>query len=90
MYRTTGVDTIATITELRAKTTELVEHVRRSGQALLIQKNNEPFAVLLNWDVYNKLMDHRSEKLLWADRKPHARENRGAASQGEPAQSMPD
>lgn len=56
MYRTAGIDAVATITELRSNTTELIEHVRETHRALLIQKNNEPYAVLLDWETYQYLL----------------------------------
>ncbi len=84
MYRTAGIDAIATITELRAKTTELIDHVRESGNALLIQKNNDPYAVLLDWETYNQLVEHCGEKVL-QDRRPHPRGQRPSAPHGEAA-----
>jgi prevent-host-death family protein len=57
MYNTEGVDAIATITELRADTSELIDHVRKTKNGILIQKNNEPYAVLMDWEVYKKVKD---------------------------------
>ena len=57
MYNTEGVDAIATITELRADTSELIDHVRNTKNGILIQKNNEPYAVLMDWEVYKKVKD---------------------------------
>jgi len=54
MYNTEGINTIATITELRSETSELIEHVRETKSGVLIQKNNEPYAVLLDWETYKK------------------------------------
>ncbi len=56
MYSTRGIETIATITELRSKTRELVEHACTSGSGVLIQKNNEPLAVLVSYDEYDRLV----------------------------------
>ena len=36
MYQTEGVDAIATITELRAETSELIDHVRKTKNGILI------------------------------------------------------
>lgn len=47
---------MATITELRSKTSELVEHAKRIERGILIQKNNEPYAVLISYDLYDKLL----------------------------------
>lgn len=57
MYSTKGVDAIATITELRANTSDLLERVKRVQNGILIQKNNEPQAVLIPWPVYIELKD---------------------------------
>ncbi len=56
MYSTRGIEAVATITELRSKTSELVEHAMRIKRGILIQKNNEPYAVLINYDLYDKLL----------------------------------
>ena len=55
MYSTSGVDAVATITELRSNTSELIEYVRDTREGVLIQKNNEPYAVLLDWETYQKV-----------------------------------
>lgn len=55
MYNTEGIDTIATITELRSETSELIDYVRKTKKGVLIQKNNEPYAVLLDWETYKKV-----------------------------------
>ncbi len=54
MYNTEGVDAIATITELRSETSELIDYVRKTKSGVLIQKNNEPYAVLIDWDTYKE------------------------------------
>jgi prevent-host-death family protein len=55
MYNTEGVDSIATITELRSETANLIDSVRESRRGILIQKNNEPHAVLIDWEMYKKI-----------------------------------
>ena len=55
MYSTRGIEVVATITELRSNTSELVEHAKELERGILIQKNNEPYAVLLSYDQYDKL-----------------------------------
>lgn len=85
MYTTTGIDAIATITELRSKTTSLIEHVRKNQGALLIQKNNEPFAVLLDWRTYNELMNASPEVVQPEDREPKRRARRRSAADQESA-----
>lgn len=59
MYSTSGVDAVATITELRSKTSELVEYVHDNKRGVLIQKNNEPYAVLLDWETYQEAVEGR-------------------------------
>ena len=56
MYSTRGIEAVATITELRSKTSELVEHAKRIKRGILIQKNNEPYAVLISYDLYLELL----------------------------------
>ncbi len=70
MYTTTGVDAIATITELRSKTSELLDHVRETKASILIQKNNEAYAVLIDWETYQSLLDRKMERLHASDRSP--------------------
>lgn len=62
MYTTKGVDAVATITEVRANTSELIDHARKNGSAVLIQKNNDPYAVLLDWETYQELMGLKGSK----------------------------
>lgn len=57
MYDTEGVESIATITELRSETADLISHARESKNGILIQKNNEPHAVLIDWDVYKTVKE---------------------------------
>lgn len=57
MYKTKGIESIATITELRSKTSELVDYARKAKKGVLIQKNNEPYAVLLSFEQYEELVD---------------------------------
>lgn len=61
MYTTTGIDAVANLTELRAKASELIEHIRESGGAILIQMNNDPSAVLMSWETYQRLTGSASE-----------------------------
>ena len=57
MYSTRGIEAVATITELRSKTSELVEHAKNIERGILIQKNNEPYAVLISYDLYDRLLN---------------------------------
>jgi prevent-host-death family protein len=56
MYSTKGIEAVATITELRSKTSDLVEHAKKMERGILIQKNNEPYAVLISYDLYLDLL----------------------------------
>lgn len=56
MYFTKGIEAVATITELRSNTSELLDHAKEIESGILIQKNNEPYAVLISYDVYEKLL----------------------------------
>lgn len=64
MYNTQGIEAIATITELRSKTSELVEHAKQLEKGVLIQKNNEPYAVLVSFDLYSKLIGSEPGELV--------------------------
>ena len=55
MYSTQGIEAIATVTELRSKTSALIDQAKGLQTGVLIQKNNEPEAVLLSYDLYLKL-----------------------------------
>ena len=66
MYFTKGIEAVATITELRSNTSELLEHAKDIESGILIQKNNEPYAVLISYGVYEKLL--RSQEV--SNRKP--------------------
>lgn len=57
MYNTEGVDAVATITELRSETSDLIESVQSKNNGVLIQKNNEPHAVLISWDTYKAIKE---------------------------------
>jgi len=57
MYNTEGVDAVATITELRSETSALIEQVQSTNNGVLIQKNNEPHAVLISWEVYKAIKE---------------------------------
>lgn len=55
MYQTEGVDAIASVTELRSAPSGLVDRVRQNGDHILIQKNNDPHAVLIDPTTYTKI-----------------------------------
>ena len=62
MYSTQGIEAVATITELRSKTSELVEQAKAIDSGILIQKNNDPYAVLISYDLYIELLSLRKKK----------------------------
>ena len=82
MYATTGIDAIATITELRSKTSELLDHVRETKSAVLIQKNNEAYAVLVDWETYLSMVNASGEAREPEDR-PSRRQSRKRKSGAE-------
>jgi prevent-host-death family protein len=55
MYTTEGVSQIATITELRSETAEVLEAAKASAGGVMIQKNNQPEGALISWEVYKQL-----------------------------------
>jgi prevent-host-death family protein len=74
MYLTKGIDAIATITELRSNTSELLEYARENDQGILIQKNNQPYAVLISWELYDRLL--ASEESQKAGPQPEGKKKR--------------
>ena len=55
MYSTQGIEAIATVNELRSKTSALIEQAKGLKTGIMIQKNNEPEAVLVSYDLYQKM-----------------------------------
>ena len=55
MFTTKGIDAIASVTELRSKTAELIGQAK-GRHAILVQRNNEPSAVLLSYERYMELV----------------------------------
>lgn len=74
MYSTKGIEAVATITELRSKTSELVEHAQNIERGILIQKNNEPYAVLISYDLYLKLLGEQVEPMSTPRRRGRKKE----------------
>ena len=62
MYSTEGIESIATVTELRSKTSGLIEQAKGLKTGIMIQRNNEPEAVLMNYDLYQKMYKHYTTK----------------------------
>ena len=62
MYSTRGIEAIATVTELRSRTSALIDQAAGLETGIMIQKNNEPEAVLVNYDLYQKIpAEHQSK-----------------------------
>lgn len=62
MFTTQGLDAIASVTELRSKTAELIEQTRGRRQGILVQRNNEPAAVLLSYERYMELIEGEAKR----------------------------
>lgn len=52
-----GIHAIATITELRSNTSEIVAQAEKSNEGVLVVKNNDPYAVLLTFEKYDELIN---------------------------------
>jgi len=61
MYKTEGVALVASITELRMNTSDVLEAVT-SGGVVGVQRNNEPVAAMLSMDTYRALKAALAEK----------------------------
>jgi hypothetical protein len=59
---TNGTEAIATITELRSKTSELVNRGRRISTGIMSQKNNEPCAVLVSYDRFLEIIQGEKKR----------------------------
>ncbi len=62
MYTTEGIEAVATVTELRSKTSALIEQSKGLKTGIMIQKNNEPEAVLISYDLYQRLYKSYGKK----------------------------
>lgn len=52
-----SIHSIATITELRSNTSEVIKTAETSEEGVLVTKNNAPYAVLVSFDHYVSLVD---------------------------------
>lgn len=57
MYSTRGIEAIATVTELRSRTSALIDQAAGLETGIMIQKNNEPVAVLVGYTKYMELYE---------------------------------
>ena len=63
MYSTRGLEAVATVTELRSRTSALIDQAKGLKTGIMIQKNNEPEAVLIGYDLYLELFaTHNAKK----------------------------
>jgi len=62
MFTTKGIDAIASVTELRSKTAELLDATKGRKHGVLVQRNNEPAAVLLSYDRYMELIEMEAKR----------------------------
>jgi prevent-host-death family protein len=56
MHSTYGAQQITSVTELRQDTNDIIQHAERTGEAVLVQRNNEPVAVLLGVTTYERYL----------------------------------
>ena len=52
MYSTRGIDQVATITELRTNTNDLLRFANETDEGILIARNSEPQGVLVGLEQY--------------------------------------
>ena len=57
MYSTRGIEAISTVTELRSRTSALIDQAAGLETGIMIQKNNDPVAVLVGYDKYMELYE---------------------------------
>jgi PHD/YefM family antitoxin component YafN of YafNO toxin-antitoxin module len=56
MYPTYGAHQITSVTELRQDTIDIIDHAKRTGEAILVQRNNDPIAILLSVATYTRYL----------------------------------
>ena len=54
-------EAVASVTELRSKSTTLLENAK-AYRGIMIQRNNEPVAVLLSFDQYIELSGEKAKR----------------------------
>lgn len=78
MHPTFGAHQVASVTELRTDTNDLLRHAKRSGEAILLQRNSAPCGVLIGLEQYEEYL---------ALKRRFARERRPQSALGAPDQS---
>lgn len=54
MYPTYGTHQIVSVTELRQDTADIIDHAKQTGDAVLVQRNNDPIAILISISTYER------------------------------------
>jgi prevent-host-death family protein len=81
MYRVPANATIATVTDLRRRTADLMERAD-DGDVVVVQKDNEPRGVYLSYERYQAILD-RLERLESRDLARTAVGRKTAVDRGE-------
>ncbi len=55
MYKITDISAVASVTDLGTQIDETIRAAEEDGQGVLIQKNNEPIAVLISIERWREL-----------------------------------
>jgi antitoxin (DNA-binding transcriptional repressor) of toxin-antitoxin stability system len=61
MHPTYGAHQVASVTELRTDTNGLLRHAKRSGEAILLQRNSAPCGVLIGLEQYEEYLALKRE-----------------------------
>ncbi|WP_259113813.1 type II toxin-antitoxin system Phd/YefM family antitoxin [Salinibacter ruber] len=62
MYRITGVEAVASVTDLRTQIDETIKAAEETGEGVLVQKNNEPIAVLVSIERWRELQSENESE----------------------------
>lgn len=55
MYKITDIGAVASVTDLRTRIDETIRAAEEAEQGVLIQKNNEPIAILVSIERWREL-----------------------------------
>lgn len=64
MYRVHGNTTIATVTDLRHRTTDILERADE-GEIVVVQRDNEPHGVYLSYRHYESMLEKINRLENW-------------------------
>jgi prevent-host-death family protein len=62
MYRTTGVEAVASVTDLRTQIDETIQAAEETGEGVPVQKNNKPIAVLVSIERWQELQGESDDE----------------------------